>query len=93
MSLCQSPAPYDSRMLLYNSPVIATILRKQFIKKYYFVRPNMDKFIQLVTSNNKCILRKLALYQHHAFILRETLALDWCRLYNTYHPVLYVYLL
>ena len=51
-------------------------LRKQFIKKYYFVRPNMEKFIQLVTTNSKSILRKLAMYLHHAFTLKKTLALD-----------------
>ena len=46
------------------------------IKKLYVVRPNMDKFIQLVTTNTKCILRKLAMYLHQPFILSETLALD-----------------
>ena len=51
-------------------------LSKQFIEKYYFVRPNMDKFIQLIPTNNKCILIKLAMYLHHAFILRKTLASD-----------------
>ena len=51
-------------------------LKNQFIRQYYFARPNMDTFIQLVTTNNKCILRNLAMYLHHAFILRKTLALD-----------------
>ena len=36
----------------------------------------MDTFLQLVTTNNNSILRKLAMYLHHAFMLRKTLAFD-----------------
>ena len=74
-SLCQRQDSEDEYHLVLICPVYIE-LRKQFIKKYYFIRPNLDKFIQLVTTNNKCILRKLAMYLHHASILRETLALD-----------------
>ena len=74
-NLCQRQDSQDEYHLVLICPVYME-LRKQFIKKYYFVRPNTDKFIQLVTTNNNCILRKLAIYLHHAFILRKNLALD-----------------
>ena len=35
----------------------------------------MYKFIQLVTANNRWVLRKLAINMHHPFMLRKTLVL------------------
>ena len=65
--LCQRNDLEDEYHLVIICPVYIE-LREQFINKYYCVRPYMDKIIQLVTTNNKCILRKLAMYLHHAFV-------------------------
>ena len=73
--LCQIHDLEDEYHLVLICPVYIE-LRKQFIEKYFFVHPDMDIFIQLVTTNKKSILRKLAMYLHHAFILRKNLALD-----------------
>ena len=36
-----------------------TELREKYIKKYYYVRPSMAKFIELLNSNSESILKKL----------------------------------
>ena len=74
-NLCQRQDLEDEYHLVLICPVYIE-LKNNIIKKNYFGRPNMDKFMQLVTTNNKCILKKLAMYLHHAFILRKTLALN-----------------
>lgn len=48
-------------------------LRSIFIKKYYFVRPNMVKFIELLQSSNRNILLKLALYYKQAVDIRTSI--------------------
>ena len=48
-------------------------LRKLYIQKYYLKHPSMFKFIELLTSNNKVILTKLALYCIKGFKLRDNL--------------------
>ena len=72
-NLCQIHDLEDEYHLVLICPV-SIELKKKIL--FYFIRPNMDKLIQLVTTNNKCILRKSAMYLHHAFVLRKTLALD-----------------
>ena len=46
-------------------------LRKQFIKQYYWVRPSMHKFIELMKSDNKNVIRKLGIYIERAFHARN----------------------
>ncbi len=46
-------------------------LRVKYIPRYYRVRPNMYKFVQLMSSENINLLRKLAAYVFHAFKLRN----------------------
>ena len=44
--------------------------RSQYIKKKFWKRPNMLKFIELMTSENQAVLQKLACYVHKSFELR-----------------------
>jgi hypothetical protein len=37
-------------------------LRKTYIKPYYYVRPSVHKFLDLLNSTNKLLLKNLALY-------------------------------
>ena len=46
-------------------------LRKQYIAKYYWIRPNMMKFIELCTSDRKKTIRKLGIFVEKAFSLRK----------------------
>ena len=46
-------------------------LRKRYIAKYIWVRPNMLKFTQLFSSNVKKTLRNLGVFIEKAFILRK----------------------
>ena len=47
-------------------------LRKKYIKPYYYVRPSVHKFIDLLNSSNKLILKNLSLYIKFALSLRTT---------------------
>jgi hypothetical protein len=46
-------------------------LRKQYINKKFWKRPNMIKFIELLKSEDKKVVQKLGLFIHKAFILRN----------------------
>lgn len=46
-------------------------LRKVYINKYYWLRPNMVKLIQLLLSENEKVLRNLSIYIFKAFELRN----------------------
>ena len=48
-------------------------LRKLYISKYYRTRPSMHKFIELINTNNKNIMRKLSVFVHKAFDMRNTM--------------------
>ena len=48
-------------------------LRKKFIAKYYWNRPNMIKFIALINNNNESCIRKLSTFIFQAFKLRSEL--------------------
>ena len=48
-------------------------LRENYIKKYYWNRPSMLKFIQLLTCKNKKILCNLGKYLFRAFKFRSSL--------------------
>ena len=47
-------------------------LRNTYIDKYYWKRPNVPKFVELMQSENVKVIRKLAMYVHYAFSLRNT---------------------
>ena len=46
-------------------------LRKKYINKYYWQRPNMVKLIELVRSENETTLKRLSMYLEKAFKLRH----------------------
>ena len=47
-----------------------TDLRVKYIPSYYRNRPNMQKFIELMSSENESVLRKLSAFVHAAFLVR-----------------------
>lgn len=47
------------------------VIRKRYLPRYYIVNPNMLKFIELMSSNNKRLLIRLAAFVHHAFVIRN----------------------
>ena len=47
-------------------------LRKKYIKKYYYQRPNMYKFVEMLRSENKNVLISLAAYIRSALSARNT---------------------
>ena len=48
-----------------------TELRRKYLPKYYHQRPNMLKFVELMSSKNSNIITKLANYSYKAFKLRK----------------------
>ena len=48
-----------------------TVIRKNYINKYYWNRPNMQKLISLINSQNENDVRKLALFIYKAFDIRK----------------------
>ena len=48
-------------------------LRILYIPRYFRVRPNMRKFVELLTSNRKKDIRNLAIYTYKAFKKRNEL--------------------
>ena len=47
-----------------------TEVRKNYINKYYWSHPSMSKFIELITSEQEHILKKLAAFIYHAFSVK-----------------------
>ena len=45
-------------------------LRKKYIPKYYFQRPSMYKFGELVTTENNTLMKKFGSFVYQAFKLR-----------------------
>lgn len=50
-------------------------LRKRYINKYYWGRPNMPKFIELFTTENSKVLTNLGIFVQKAFKLRNEIVL------------------
>ena len=48
-------------------------LRKQYLKKHYYQRPSMFKFLELISSNNKTVLYKISKYTKEALEIRKTI--------------------
>ena len=46
-------------------------VRSLYVDKYFYVRPNMIKFIELLTSQNKNVNRKLGMYVFKALKIRQ----------------------
>ena len=48
-------------------------LRLVYIPRYYRVRPNMQKFVELLMSERQTLVRNLSVYVYKAFALRNNL--------------------
>ena len=48
-------------------------IRKKYIKRYYYIRPSMLKFTDMLKSNNRSILLNLSLYVRDAMSYRNNL--------------------
>ena len=48
-------------------------LRRRLIPKYFWIRPNMHKFIELMNCTNRGCIRKLGTYIYQAFKRRTEL--------------------
>ena len=46
-------------------------LRKQYIKEYFWKRPSVQKFIQLIANGNQLDMKNLSIYVYKAFKLRQ----------------------
>ena len=46
------------------------VIRRKYINKHFYIKPNMFKFVQLLNSDNENVLKKLSLFCKHAFKLR-----------------------
>jgi len=46
-------------------------IRKRYIKKYFWKYPNIPKFIQLLTSDNKELNINIAMFVQKSFDLRK----------------------
>ena len=60
----------DEFHFILECPVYSDF-RSQYIKKKFWKRPNILKFIELMTSENQAVLQKLACYVHKSFELRN----------------------
>jgi hypothetical protein len=49
------------------------LIRKKYIKRYYYIRPSVIKFIEMLNTNNKQKLIKLSLFVKEALCLRRTI--------------------
>ncbi len=69
-------------------------LRTKYVKPYYYKRPNMYKFVQLLNSDNTTTLKHLAVYCKNAFKLRHDTLMTiskYSGLYITYIQNIYIY--
>ena len=48
-----------------------TDLRKKYIPKYYWQRPSMLKFVDLINSNNNRNIKKMGTFVYQAFKLKS----------------------
>ena len=51
-------------------------LRKKFINKYYWKRPNILKFIDLMTSESPKLIKSVSMFVFKSFVLRKTFILN-----------------
>ncbi|XP_053375235.1 uncharacterized protein LOC128547230 [Mercenaria mercenaria] len=71
--LCNSGDIEDEYHFIIKCPVYDTI-RKLYIKPYYYRRPSVYKFTQLMHNTQRSALLKLSKFIYNAFILRKGLS-------------------
>ena len=70
--LCTSNEIEDEYHFILECNIYVTIRRK-YISQYFYIRPNMYKFCQLLKSHDKTTLYKLSRYINEAFDIRKAL--------------------
>jgi len=60
----------DEYHFLFECTIYSTI-RETYLSRYYRVRPNMYKTVELLSSDKVKLLRNLAVYVYKAFELRQ----------------------
>jgi hypothetical protein len=70
--LCNSLDIEDEFHFVCKCPSF-TDLRVKYLKPYFYRRPSMYKYLELISSSNKNILTNLAKYIKHAFVKRNTM--------------------
>ena len=48
-------------------------LRKMFIKRYFWLRPNVPKFVELMTSENAQVIKDIATYVYESLKIRTAM--------------------
>ena len=71
-ALCNTLDIEDEYHFVIKCPIYEN-LRKEFIKPYYTRRPSMFKFVELMTSCNKTVIKNLCRFVSQAFVLRNSL--------------------
>ena len=61
---------YDEYHFVLECTLYAEI-RKVYISKYFWNRPNMYKFIELLCTDSKKMIKKLSMYTEKAFRFRK----------------------
>jgi hypothetical protein len=72
--LCNLNDIEDEFHFVLKCPVYAD-LRRQYIPKYYYTQTSVMKYILLMQTSNKTLLKKLAMYCDKSFKLRDSLIL------------------
>ena len=76
--------PFDQRKCIYCNNIedefhflfeccLYTDIRKKYVKKYYWKNPNILKFIELLKTENKSIIKNVSMFIHKAFEIRNNL--------------------
>ena len=65
-NICQTLDEFHFVLIcsLYNE------IRRKYIPMYFRCRPSMDKFVELITTEDEILLRQLSVYIHKAFLIR-----------------------
>ena len=51
-------------------------LRAKYLPRYFWVRPNMYRLVELLNSDNVNHIRNLGIYTYHALILEQTYCIE-----------------
>jgi len=71
-TFCNSQDIEDEFHFVIKCPIYEHI-RKNCINSYYIRRPSMQKFVELMTSCNRTVIKNLSTYICQAFDLRNSL--------------------
>ena len=70
-NVCRCADVEDEYHFLLVCPAYGCI-RKQYINSYYYRRPSVYKFIELLQCSNECVIKRLSKYIYEAFMLRNS---------------------